>query len=199
MMWYGHKILSSIFLIVATASVFIMQHHKKQFCEAYVNGRAYACAIGRSGVTPNKTEGDGGTPVGDFPLRKVFYRSDRLAPNELQTQIPSVATQPTMGWCDDERSAFYNQQIVLPSAVHHENLWQNDFVYDVVVVVGYNDAPPIKRKGSAIFLHVARKGYTPTAGCIAFAKKDLLEILRYANACARIQILPDGKVYIYNG
>ncbi|MDR3478019.1 MAG: L,D-transpeptidase family protein [Gammaproteobacteria bacterium] len=165
-------------------------------CEAYLNGNKYQCSLGRSGVSSNKKEGDGATPVGDFQVREVFYRPDRLT--KLSTAIPVIAMEKNMAWCDDVRSPYYNQQVELPFALSHENLWREDHVYDVVVIVGYNDQPVIKGKGSAIFMHIAREGYTPTAGCIAFSEKDLLKILKEIGPGARVKIEVNGKVTFYN-
>jgi L,D-peptidoglycan transpeptidase YkuD (ErfK/YbiS/YcfS/YnhG family) len=170
--------------------------HSSMACEAYFNGNKYQCSLGRSGISQDKKEGDGATPVGDFPLREVFYRPDRLA--KLETSIPAIAMQEDTAWCDDSASPYYNQQVKLPFTLSHENLWREDHVYDVVVVVGYNDQPVIKEKGSAIFMHIAREGYTPTAGCIAFSEKDLLKILKEAGPGTRIKITANGKVTLYN-
>ena len=56
-------------------------------------------------------------------------------------------------------------------------MWRGDALYDLVAVAGFNDAPVVAGKGSAIFLHLAAPGYAPTEGCVALALADLLEAL----------------------
>jgi len=138
-------------------------------------GRSFRCALGRSGVCRDKAEGDGATPAGQFPLRRVLWRADRLPRPE--TALPATALARDQGWCDDPGDPAYNRPVRLPFAGSHELLWREDSLYDVVVVLGHNDSPPVPGKGSAIFLHVAKAGYAPTEGCIALALEDLLEVL----------------------
>jgi L,D-peptidoglycan transpeptidase YkuD (ErfK/YbiS/YcfS/YnhG family) len=134
------------------------------------------CALGRGGVRPDKREGDGGTPVGRFPLRRVLFRPDRLAPPE--TRLPVAPIDPADGWCDDPGHPDYNRPVRRPFPASHEEMWREDGVYDVVVVLGHNDDPVVPGAGSAVFMHVARPGYEPTAGCVALALPDLLRLLR---------------------
>ena len=143
--------------------------------EAEINGKRYRCALGKAGILVDKKEGDGGTPSGTYPLREVFFRDDRLPPP--QTGLPIRALAANDGWADDSALPEYNTHVTLPYQGSHESLWREDHVYNVIVVVGYNDAPPVAGKGSAIFIHLAREGYTPTAGCVAFALPDMIEIL----------------------
>lgn len=138
------------------------------------------CALGRSGVTQaeSKREGDGATPLGIWPMRRVFWRPDRLPkPN---TGLPAEALIPEAGWCDDPSDVFYNRPVILPYPAAHEKLWREDHVYDLIVELGYNDDPVIPGKGSAIFLHMARPDYSPTEGCVACAQDDLLALLAAA-------------------
>ena len=137
--------------------------------------RSWRCALGRGGVRADKREGDGATPAGRFALRRVLWRADRLARPE--TGLSSTAIDPGDGWCDDPGHAAYNRPVRLPFPASHERLWRADGLYDVVVVPGHNDAPPVPGLGSAVFLHVARADYGPTAGCVALALPDLLEVL----------------------
>ncbi len=138
--------------------------------------RRYRCALGRSGLAGQKREGDGATPVGRFPLRRVWYRADRLAPPE--TGLARQAIRRDDGWCDAPADPAYNRPVRLPFAASHERLWRDDGLYDLVAVLGHNDAPPRPGLGSAIFLHVASPGYGPTEGCVAVALADLRAILR---------------------
>lgn len=144
--------------------------------------KTYPCHSGKNGIRHNKIEGDGTTPIGIFPLRRVFYRADRVT--KPITSLPCVPITLKDGWCDDPSDALhYNKLISLPYSKSHETLWREDGVYDLVVEVGYNDDPIILGKGSAIFIHLKRPLHDPhytgsTEGCLAFAYPDLLHILK---------------------
>jgi len=146
--------------------------------------KQFKCALGKSGVSANKREGDGATPIGCFPIRKVFYRADRITKPE--SPFETVALKPEDGWCDAPDDPNYNEEVVMPYQASAENLWREDEVYDVIVALGYNDKPPIPGKGSAIFMHVARPTYSPTAGCIALALPDLLTVLKNSSADTQV-------------
>lgn len=150
-------------------------------------GRSWRCALGKGGLSANKREGDGATPLGSYPLRRVLYRSDRLSAPPA-TALPVVPLDPADGWCDDAAHPDYNRPVRLPHPARHEIMWRDDGVYDVVVVLGHNDDPPVPGKGSAIFLHVARPGYLPTEGCVALALSDLLEVLALCGPDTSIRI-----------
>lgn len=135
----------------------------------------FPCALGRGGVRAGKREGDGATPAGILPIRRVLYRADRLGRPE--TRLPVDRLSENDGWCDAPNDPRYNQQVRLPYAGRHERLWREDHVYDVIVPLGYNDESAIPGRGSAIFLHVARPDFSPTDGCIALALPDLLTLL----------------------
>ena len=137
--------------------------------------RVFRCTLGRGGVTTDKREGDGATPAGAYPLRQLLYRSDRLA---LPTNaLPTSPLRPRDGWCDDPGHSAYNRPVTLPLDASAESMWRDDHLYDLVVVLGYNDDPVVPGLGSAIFLHVASPENSPTEGCIALAKEDLLTVL----------------------
>ncbi|GAC1343206.1 MAG: L,D-transpeptidase family protein [Acetobacteraceae bacterium] len=135
----------------------------------------YRAALGQGGLSGQKQEGDGATPVGVLPLRRVLYRADRV--RRPRTALPTMPLAPHDGWCDDPADRDYNRMIRLPHPARHEALWRADGVYDVIATLGWNDAPVERRRGSAIFLHVARGDYAPTAGCVALALPDLLTVL----------------------
>ncbi|MFT3722675.1 MAG: L,D-transpeptidase family protein [Hyphomonadaceae bacterium] len=146
------------------------------------------CALGRTGVTPaeSKREGDGASPAGVWPMRQLYWRADRLA--RPATGLPAIEIIPEAGWCDDPLDPFYNRPVILPYPTSHEKLWREDRVYDLIVELGYNDAPVVPGKGSAIFLHLAREDYSPTEGCIACALPDLLALLRDAKPGDELEI-----------
>lgn len=148
------------------------------YADGYVvlGGQRWRAALGRAGVAARKEEGDGATPAGALALRRVLYRADRVA-----IPVAAVPREPVGardGWCDDPAHADYNRPVSLPHPGHAEELWRADPLYDVVGVLGWNDAPVERGRGSAIFLHVARPDYAPTEGCVALPLPDLLALLR---------------------
>ncbi len=149
-------------------------------------GKEYACALGRGGVTAEKKEGDGATPAGRFPVRDIYFRADRL--ERPETVFPLRAISPGDGWCDDPGDEKYNRLVTLPHPARHERMWREDHLYDIVVVLGYNDDPPVSGKGSAIFMHLASPDYDPTEGCVALALLELIEIIETLDASTEIRI-----------
>jgi L,D-peptidoglycan transpeptidase YkuD (ErfK/YbiS/YcfS/YnhG family) len=154
-----------------------------------VGGLAFDCALGRAGILAGKREGDDGTPAGRWALREVFWRPDRGA--RPATGLPVSPLAPDDAWCDDPGHPAYNRRVRLPFAAGHEVLWRADALYDLVAVIGYNDAPPVADAGSAIFLHVAAEGATgfqSTAGCVALREPDLRAVLAICAPETRIDI-----------
>ncbi|CAK0752221.1 YkuD domain-containing protein [Azospirillaceae bacterium] len=147
-------------------------------------GGQMQCALGRGGVRREKKEGDGVTPCGVLPMRRLFYRPDRMPPPV--TELPTTALSPDDGWCDAPSDIRYNQYVRLPYAASHENLWREDSLYDLIVVLGWNDFPVIPGQGSAIFFHLAHKDYAATAGCVALCKEDMLNLLPGCSERSRI-------------
>lgn len=139
--------------------------------------RLVPCAIGRSGLSVDKQEGDGATPLGHLALKRVFFRPDRLDAPETGLEIIALAAD--FGWCDDPGHPDYNRLVRLPHAGRTEAMWRDDGRYDVVVELGWNDDPPEAGRGSAIFLHVAAPGFAPTEGCVALQLPDLLALLAH--------------------
>jgi L,D-peptidoglycan transpeptidase YkuD (ErfK/YbiS/YcfS/YnhG family) len=137
--------------------------------------RVLRAALGRGGVRLDKEEGDGATPVGFLPVRRVLYRADRVAIPLVAVPREPIGAED--GWCDDPVHADYNRQVRLPHSGHCEELWRADGVYDIVCVLGWNDAPVERGRGSAIFLHVARAGLAPTEGCVALPMAELRAVL----------------------
>jgi len=136
----------------------------------------FKCALGRAGVGKKKIEGDNITPKGTFGIVKIYYRSDRV--KKISSKYKLIKIIKTIGWCDDPKSRKYNQPIKLPSKYSHEILYRRDDIYDLILILNYNMKPTIKNKGSAIFIHVTKKNYKKTAGCIALKKADLLYLVK---------------------
>ena len=141
-------------------------------------GLIVRCAIGKGGRRARKREGDGATPMGRWLLREVRYRADRGLPP--RTGLPLRPMHSGDGWCDAARDRNYNRPVRHPYPASAEHMLRADALYDVVVVLAYNERPRIKGLGSAIFMHLARPGYEPTAGCIALRVRDLRLVLRRA-------------------
>jgi L,D-peptidoglycan transpeptidase YkuD (ErfK/YbiS/YcfS/YnhG family) len=144
------------------------------------------CALGRSGVTRAKREGDGASPAGWLAVRRIWWRADRVPPP--RGRVPRRRIRPDLGWCDDARHRRYNQPIPLPTAAGHELMWREDRLYDYVVELGWNDRPAKPGRGSAIFLHLARPGLSPTAGCVAVTPAAIRPLLARLGPRTRLVI-----------
>jgi L,D-peptidoglycan transpeptidase YkuD (ErfK/YbiS/YcfS/YnhG family) len=143
----------------------------------HADDRAIRCSIGRGGAlaAADKQEGDGATPRGVWPLRGVLLRPDRVSLSS-RPALPWRWLRPDDGWSDDASDPAYNRPVRHPHAFSAERLWREDGLYDILVVLGHNDAPPMPGMGSAIFLHCWRDAAT-TEGCVAVDKTDLLMLL----------------------
>lgn len=157
--------------------------------ELAVGPRIYKCALGKSGVTSHKAEGDHASPAGLYPIRAVYYRADRVP--KPDTAVNCHKINKTDGWCDDPAHPSYNKKITLPFAASHETLTREDTLYDIVVVLGHNDDPPVPGRGSCIFMHIAREGYTGTEGCIALSLQDMQVVLTSVCKDTSVQINAD--------
>ena len=141
----------------------------------YENYKA-KCAIGKRGIGYKKKEGDLITPIGKYKIKYILYRKDRI--KNIQTKLKKISIKKNMVWCDDSRSKKYNQLTVSPSSYNYEKLYRKDNIYDLVLVLNYNMNPIKKDKGSAIFIHVVRKNFKKTEGCIALKKTDLIKVIK---------------------
>ena len=132
----------------------------------------FKCALGKAGIKKKSKEGDNITPSGEFKIIEIYYREDRI--KKFKTQIKKIKIKKNMGWCDDPNSPNYNRLIKIPNKYKYEKLYRKDNVYDLIMAINYNMNPIIKKKGSAIFIHVASKNFKKTAGCIALKRDDLI-------------------------
>jgi len=186
------KKLIAVFLLL-----FIVGSAAAKPCIFYLDHHTFNCTFGESGVKIDKNEGDGATPIGEFQLREVFYRADRFKPGEINTKLPLIPLQVNDAWCDDVKLKQYNQHVKLPLNGSYERLWRDDHVYDIIVVIGYNDRLITKGKGSAIFLHIARENFSPTSGCVALKREDLLQVLSHLTPTSKIRIDSTGVVSLH--
>ena len=151
-------------------------------------GHHCRCALGSGGLCAarDKREGDGATPQGDYRLRRLLYRADRVA--APPGALPVRALRADDGWCDAADDPAYNRPVALPYPASAEALWRDDHVYDLIGILSHNDSPPRPGKGSAIFMHLARPDYSPTRGCIALMEDDLRALFACAGAGTIIRI-----------
>jgi L,D-peptidoglycan transpeptidase YkuD (ErfK/YbiS/YcfS/YnhG family) len=154
-------------------------------------GLRFPCALGRAGCRARKREGDGATPIGQWRVREVLYRPDRVG--RPRTALPVRAIREHDGWCDAPDDRNYNRPVRLPYPASAERLWRRDELYDVVVLLAYNDRPRARGRGSAIFMHVAGPDYPPTQGCVALARAHLLRLLERLGSRAAIGVLTPQK------
>ena len=150
------------------------------------NKKRYKCALGKNGIAKRKKEGDKKTPAGIFSLGKVYYRKDKI--RNLKTNLKKIVIKKKMAWCDDPNNKFYNK-LTFTNDKSKEKLYRKDNLYNIIVVINYNIKPIIKNQGSAIFIHLARKNYCGTMGCIGLKKKDLLDILKTVKKRTKIKII----------
>ncbi len=150
-------------------------------------GLQFPCALGRSGRQALKREGDGATPIGRFAVRQAFYRADRL--KRPQTGLPLRRLRTDDGWCDDPLDRNYNRYVRHPYPASAERLWRADGLYDLIVVIGHNDRPRVRGRGSAVFIHVAGPGLGPTAGCIGLRLADLKHLVAHLSRTSVLTVL----------
>ena len=152
----------------------------------YFQNYKLRCSIGKRGISSKKREGDYKTPRGNYKFKYVLYRKDRIS--NLNSKLKKIIIKKNYGWCDDPRSKNYNRLINLPFKYSAEKLWLKENIYDIILVMNYNLSPIIKFKGSAIFLHIAKKKYQNTKGCIAISKKNMKFLISKINKKTKIKI-----------
>jgi L,D-peptidoglycan transpeptidase YkuD (ErfK/YbiS/YcfS/YnhG family) len=149
-------------------------------------GQTIPVALGSSGIKANKREGDGGTPKGTFRPRQLWWRADRHP--RPSTFLPVHAIGPEDAWCEDVSSRHYNQPVRLDSKQGGDQLQRDDHLYDYIIEIDHNTRPRIAGRGSAVFLHLARKDFSPTAGCVSMTKSAMLRLLKRLGPETRIVI-----------
>ena len=145
------------------------------------------CALGKRGIGAKKKEGDLITPRGTYKIKGILYRRDKI--KNLITKLRKKAINKKMVCCDDPKSKKYNQLVKIPFKFNFEKLYRNDDIYDIIFVLSFNTNPIIKNKGSAIFIHIAKRNYSPTKGCIAIKKNDIKKLAREINRKTLVKIL----------
>ena len=145
------------------------------------------CALGKRGIGHKKKEGDLITPIGQYKIKFILYRKDRV--KKIHSKLKKVIIKKNMGWCDDPNSEKYNKLINLPFNFRYEKLFKKENTYDIILVLNYNMNPIKKNKGSAIFIHVVKKNYRKTKGCIAIGKTQLLKIIKKIKINTEVKIV----------
>jgi L,D-peptidoglycan transpeptidase YkuD (ErfK/YbiS/YcfS/YnhG family) len=152
----------------------------------FVDGLAFPVALGRGSILANKREGDGGTPRGHFHPVRLWWRKDRLP--RPRTRLPTRAIQPFDAWSEDPLSRNYNRPFRIAPDAAGDRLTRADNLYDIIIEIDHNTRPRIAGRGSAVFLHLARPGFAPTAGCVALRRNDLLRLVARLGPHTRIDI-----------
>jgi L,D-peptidoglycan transpeptidase YkuD (ErfK/YbiS/YcfS/YnhG family) len=145
-------------------------------------------ALGRAGVKANKREGDGGTPRGGFRPLRLWWRPDRLP--RPPTLLPARRIGRADAWSEDPADRRYNRPVRRSANEPGDRLWRDDGLYDLFIEIDHNTRPRIAGRGSAVFVHIARPGLSPTAGCIALKSRDLRVLLG--------RIGPKTRIIVHN-
>jgi L,D-peptidoglycan transpeptidase YkuD (ErfK/YbiS/YcfS/YnhG family) len=151
-----------------------------------IGPRAVPVALGRGGIRADKREADGGTPRGTFRLLRLWWRPDRSS--RPRTLLPVRRIKPDDAWSEDPSHRRYNRWFKMPHNGAGDRLWREDRLYDLIIELDHNTRPRVAGRGSAVFIHVARPGLAPTAGCVAMPARTLRRILERLGPNARIQI-----------
>ena len=149
-------------------------------------GAALPVALGRSGIKVNKREGDGGTPRGRFRLLRLWWRPDRMP--RPRVALPTRPIGRDDAWCEDAADRRYNRPLRLANNAPGDRLWRDDHLYDLIIELDHNTRPRIAGRGSAVFIHLARPNFQPTAGCVALRGNDLRRLLARLPKNAWIEI-----------
>ena len=147
---------------------------------------ALPVALGRGGIKANKREGDGATPRGVFHPRRLWWRGDRHPCPE--TALPVHRIRADDGWCEDPASRHYNRPVKVPAGSNADRLARADHLYDFIIELDHNTRPRIAGRGSAVFIHAARPGFAPTAGCVALELETLRRLLARLGPRTRIVV-----------
>lgn len=154
------------------------------------DGRVFACALGRGGLTALKREGDGATPVARMRLVGGYFRPGRPRLAARRSPLGLRELDPRLGWCDAPGERNYNRPVRLPYAGGHERMWRGDRLYDVCVVLDWNLRARSRGRGSAIFLHVAAPSLAPTEGCVAVPPAVMARLLPHLSRRTVLHVLP---------
>ena len=145
------------------------------------------CAVGKRGIGEKKQEGDLITPKGNYKIKCIFFSPDKV--KNLSTKLKKRTINKKMGWCDDPKSKDYNKLVRLPFKFNYEKLYRSDSIYDIFFVLDFNTNPIKKNKGSAIFIHIAKKSFSSTKGCVAIKKADIKMLAKKISKNTLVRII----------
>jgi L,D-peptidoglycan transpeptidase YkuD (ErfK/YbiS/YcfS/YnhG family) len=151
-----------------------------------MGGKTLPVALGRTGIRALKREGDGGTPIGTFHPIRLWWRADRL--RRPRTLLPVRRIGPNDAWCEDPSDRRYNRAFTRSANEPGDRLRREDGLYDLIIEIDHNTRPRVAGHGSAVFIHIARSAFGPTAGCVALRRGDLLKLLSRIEPKTRIEI-----------
>lgn len=152
----------------------------------FAGPRVLRIALGRTGVRADKREGDGGTPRGRFRPIRLWWRADRLP--RPYTPLPVRRIRRNDAWCEDPHDRRYNRAFRRSANEPGDRLFRQDGLYDLIIEIDHNTKPRVAGRGSAVFIHLARPGFAPTAGCIALCLHDFRTLLSRLSTKTRILI-----------
>lgn len=157
-------------------------------CQGLINidGTVFPCALGRGGISANKREGDGATPLASMRLLSGYFRRGRFV---TRSALPLKAISSTLGWCEVPDDRNYNRPVAIPYGASHERMKRDDNLYDAVIVLDWNIRPRRRGRGSAIFFHLARPGFTPTQGCVAVSHAVMARLLPRLSRRTMLRVL----------
>jgi L,D-peptidoglycan transpeptidase YkuD (ErfK/YbiS/YcfS/YnhG family) len=150
-------------------------------------GKTFPVALGRAGIVANKFEGDLATPRGKFHPVRIWWRADRVS--RPQTKLPLRRITRNTAWCEDPADRRYNRPFLLAENEKGDRLWREDHLYDLIVEIDHNRKPRTARRGSAVFLHLSRADFSPTAGCVGMPLQDLQRLVAKLDEDSVIRIL----------
>jgi len=148
----------------------------------------FPCALGRGGISANKREGDGATPLATMRLLSGYFRDDHFR-QARRTPLPMAPIGPDLGWCEVPDDRNYNRPVKIPYGASHERMKRDDRLYDACLVLDWNIAPRRRGRGSAIFFHLARPGFTPTAGCVAVTARTMARLLPHLSGRTVLKVV----------
>lgn len=175
-------------MLSQTITLIRVRRRPGQRCQGWLclRDQSVPVSLGRAGIKANKREGDGGTPRGRFRLKRLWWRGDRLT--RPRTGLPLRPIRPQDAWSEDPRDRRYNRPVRRHAGEPGDRLWRDDHLYDLIIEIDHNDCPRIAGRGSAVFIHLARPGFAPTAGCVGLEKNSMLRLLQRLGPKTRIEI-----------
>ena len=177
-----------------TKNWLVININKKFFLRC--GSKVFSCQIGEGGLKKavKKTEGDKSTPIGNWYLKTIFYRADKVFRPKFKKKniLKLKKITKNCAWCDDITCNKYNKYVKISDFqslnIKYEKLWREDEAYDIIIIISHNVKPTIRNKGSAIFIHCSFSDNRNTAGCIALKRKDLFLLLKNINRYTQIKV-----------